>query len=106
MIAKQIKNKLAPCYSNEASDYKTCNSIGFTSAQRQQMGQFIDFYMDWWMENYPPTKTSNGYNIFEGSAGRGDIFLRFYQYDNMNKTYLNTASEYIDHALQILPREQ
>ena len=95
-----------PCYSNEAQDYKNGDSINFDTEQQQKMGEFIEFYTNWWFENYPPEKTSDGYNIFEGSAGRGDIFLRLFQYDNMNTTYLNTASEYIDHALKILPSTQ
>lgn len=46
--------------------------------------------------------SSTQFNIFTGSAGRGQIFLRMYRYTK-NETHLNIANEYINHALSLLP---
>jgi hypothetical protein len=66
----------------------------------------MTWYTNWWADNYPPTKSADGYDVFLGSAGRGNIFLRLYLYSNKNKTLLNIASAYVDHAISILPRNQ
>ena len=59
--------------------------------------------MGWWPNNYPPTNASvGGYNIFSGLAGRANIYLRVFQHTR-NASMLKIATEYIDHALSILP---
>ena len=65
----------------------------------------MDWYINWWPNNYPPSKTQNGYDVFLGSAGRGQIHLRLYNHTR-NDTYLSIANQYVSHALTILPREQ
>ena len=45
----------------------------------------MNWYLNWWPNNYPPSKTTEGYNLFLGSAGRGNIFLRVYMMWKMKK---------------------
>ena len=91
-----------PCYTNFAADYKTGDSITFDQADKESIQTLMDWYIGWWPQNYPPSKTADGYNLFLGSAGRGNIFLRVYMY-NKNQSMLDIASQYIDHALSLLP---
>eukprot|EP01084_Bolivina_argentea_P218028 370068_1 len=95
-----------PCYTNEYEDYKSGDTINFSGSEQQEMAQFMDWYLSWWNSHYPPPVTSNGYGIWEGSAGRANIFLRLYQYNKHNSSLIQTASNYVDHAISILPRKQ
>lgn len=74
------------------------------------MQQFVDYYTNWWIENYPPLKVAGGFNIYGGSAGRAVMFGRlYYQYSttgNVNSTYLDLAGEYITTAISLLPTKQ
>jgi len=91
-----------PCYTNFAPDYQSGDSITFDSTEKASIQRFMDWYIAWWPNNYPPSQTNHGYNIFLGSAGRANIFLRLYMYSH-NETMLEMATQYLEHALSLLP---
>ena len=96
-----------PCYTNIASDYVSGDSLEFSQSEVGMMKEFSNYYFNWWGENLPPSKVSNGYDLFSGSAGRGLVHLRsYYNGGSTNNTLLNIAELYITKAVELLPEKQ
>ena len=95
-----------PCYTyyNDGNKpiYNNADSLLFNSTQKSQIESWMNYYINYWAEVYPPSLTVEGYDNFLGSSGRGIIHLRLYNYTK-NETYLNIANEYVTHALGLLP---
>eukprot|EP01083_Nonionella_stella_P076679 209084_1 len=91
-----------PCYTNHLPDYVTGDSLNFSTQSKQSINEFMQWYLNWWPVHYPPSKSAKGYDVFAGSAGRAQIYLRLYNYTR-NETYLSIANDYIQNALSLLP---
>eukprot|EP01083_Nonionella_stella_P246871 856593_1 len=92
------------CYTNEAPDYQDGDLLTFTDSERQLMSEFMNWYLDWWIDGEYNPKTDKGYDVFRGSAGRANIFLKVYmKSETKNKTLLKIADNYLDNALDLLP---
>merc|ERR1719464_1684036 len=91
-----------PCYTNNRPDYTSSDALNYSDSTKQTMDETMQWYINWWAQNYPPSQTSSGYNIFSGSAGRAQMHLRLYNHTK-NETYLSIANAYIQHALSLLP---
>ena len=95
-----------PCYSNEVADYKPGDRLAYTDEEKQAITTMSQWYLDWWIAEYPPHKVESGYNVFLGSAGRGNIFLRAYLNTPTNASLLELADEYVNKSLSLLPKKQ
>ncbi len=62
----------------------------------------MQWYINWWPSNYPPSKRESGYSVFTGAGGRAQMHLRLYNH-TVNKTYLDIANAYIQAAVAELP---
>lgn len=69
------------------------------------MSSFMQWYLDYFIKHYPPSgKFIGGYDLYIGTGGRAQIFLRQYKFTK-NVTYLHLANEYITAAINELPSE-
>merc|ERR1719486_1613412 len=64
-----------PCYINDRPDYAPSDSLSFSESTKSSMRSLMQWYIDWWPQNYPPSKTASGYDVFLGSAGRAQLHL-------------------------------
>ena len=96
-----VSFRCPPCIVNEQSDYVNGDSLNISSTTREQVIYFMNKNIDYWIKNYPPSKiypTDDPSDIYQGAAGRGQLFLRLY-INTQNTSYLNLAKEYIEAAL-------
>ena len=69
------------------------------------MSNFMQWYLDYFITNYPASGNfPGGYDLYTGTGGRIQIFLRQYIY-TQNISYLELANEYSQAALSQLPKE-
>lgn len=87
-------------YNNTQPDYDPNDPSGLVidSEMSEFMTSTMDEFLDMVAEVFPPTRVDSP-DVFNGVAGRALIFLRLYDRNNNNATYLSTAKAYIDTAL-------
>ena len=93
-----------PCYTNYRADYEPTDSLNYTSPMKQSMSTFMQWYIDYFITHFPASGNFGSYDLYTGTGGPMQIFLRQYIYTK-NITYLNIANEYSQAALSQLPKD-
>ena len=95
---QDLSNPACPYnYKNTMPDYQDGNSVHLSDGLRTFMESNMATYLDLVVNNRPPGKFDAA-TVFEGLGGRALMYLRLYD-RTKDKTYLDTAQDYIDSAL-------